>query len=24
VIEMDAATKARIDAIWPTLGLGGR
>ena len=24
VIEMDAATKSRIDAIWPSLGLGGR
>jgi 4-hydroxy-3-polyprenylbenzoate decarboxylase len=22
VIEMDAATKARVDALWPTLGLG--
>jgi 4-hydroxy-3-polyprenylbenzoate decarboxylase len=24
VIRMDAATKARVDAIWPTLGLEGR
>ena len=24
VIEMDAATRARIDALWPSLGLGGR
>ena len=24
VIEMDAETTARIDALWPTLGLGGR
>ena len=24
VIEMDEATKARVDAIWPKLGLDGR
>ena len=24
VIEMDAATRARVDALWPSLGLGGR
>ena len=24
LIEMDQATRARVDAVWPTLGLKGR
>jgi hypothetical protein len=24
VIEMDAATRARVDALWPQLGIGAR